>query len=763
MFAFAAAVLIAALAAAWFVPLPGRLAIPGSRVIEYADATPMCVFLSGDDKWRIPVSIEDVDPDYITALIQYEDKRFYRHPGVDPIAVGRAIIQNLSERRVVSGASTITMQLVRLLEPRPRTFQSKFIEMLRAMQLELHLSKREILEYYLQFLPFGKNVEGIEAAAHAYFGHRAGDLSAFEIAYLLSVPQSPSDRYPTAEHVEDAKTAIAGVARRLEEAGAFDEREAREASAGRPPASLEPFPRDAMHVAQYLAGRYPEMRVRSSIGKEAQSLLENVLASYRSEFESMGIHNATAIVIDNNNGRVIAAVGNLDFGDDAHQGQVVGFMAPRSPGSAMKPFIYALAIDKGLALPGYLVADVPVRFRGYEPINYDRKYRGVISLENALSKSLNIPFINLLNEVNLPEYLAFLKDAGITTLVNKPDYYGLSIAVGGIEVRPAELTNMFAMLARNGEYRRLAWTLEEKSVPRQLISPGAAYLTRQALEIRDRPDFPDRRRASPPVAHVFWKTGTSTHHRDAWALGGNLRYTAGVWVGNFDSKPNRYLVGSRRAGPILFDIIEGLPQDGGSAEPDRPTSDLIPVEVCAFSGRIANKHCPHRKTVLALRTKLPTGLCPYHVEYWVDKKTGHRLNPLCREGRDAELQVFTVLPASVRRWIGDIKLDAPAPPTLLPTCPHVSRSSGLKILSPKHNAVFFLIPGLKADQQEIPLEAEAGADVGELFWFVDGRFLASSAPHERVWLPPSPGKHEVRVIDASGRSDTVEIKIMPPG
>ena len=746
------------------VPLPQRLNIRGSRVVAYADGKPMCVYLSADEKWLIPVDIKDVDPHYIAALIRFEDKRFYRHIGVDPIALIRAFFQNMKARRVVSGASTVTMQLVRILEPRPRTIRSKIIEMFRAIQLECRFSKREILEHYLQFLPFGTNLEGVEAASLAYFGHRSKDLSPFEIAYLLSVPQDPPGRYPSPGNAKKMPAVLAGISDRLRENGIFSDDEAAEVKRTQPPDLLKPFPRDAMHVAQYLSSRYPDMWIQSTIRQDAQAIAVNALDTYRREFESMGIYNAAAVVLDEETSKVVAAVGNFDFWDTAHQGQVIGFMAPRSPGSAMKPFIYALAINKGIALPDYLVADIPVRYSGYEPINYDRKFRGLIRLEEALSYSLNIPFVNLLHQVGLPDYLEFLHQAGLTTLVDVPGYYGLSIAIGACEVRPAELANMYAMLGRNGKFMELVWKEDYKPAPpKQLLAPGAAYLTRQTLRIRDRPDFPERRAAVPLAPEIFWKTGTSGYHRDAWSLGGTSRYIAGVWAGNFDGTPSRYLVGAETAAPILFDILEGLSHENRGEFADRQTPDLVPVEVCTWSGRLASRYCPSRKTVLGLQSHMPQTACRYHVEYIVDAQTGYRLNPLCMTGHKAVPRVFTVLPASTRRWIDDNQFETPAPPPNLPGCPHVAEGEGPSILSPKPNMVYFLVPGLKPEQQEIPLEAEAGSDVGELYWFVDGRFLSESAPHERVWLTPTVGTHELRVQDATGKSDAIHIQIMPPG
>lgn len=755
---------IAFIAFVYLTRLPYRLEIPGSRVIEFADASPMCVYITPDQKWRIPVGIDEVDTAYIDALIRFEDKRFYNHPGVDPIAIIRAIIQNVRERRVVSGASTITMQLVRLLEPRPRTISSKIIEMFRAFQLELRMTKKDILEKYLQFLPFGKNVEGVEAAAISYFGHRARDLSPFEIAYLLSVPMDPEHRYPSENSARIMPDIAARTARRLANTGIFNADMEAEAKRGEPISSMKPFPRRALHASQYLSERYPGDRMRSTIRRETQAAAENALANYKYDYALMGIHNAAAIVIENDTGKVAAAVGNFDFWDAKHKGQNIGFMAPRSPGSSMKPFIYALAIDRGMVLPGYLVPDIPIFFSGYEPINYDKKFRGIISLEGALSLSINVPFVNLLKDIGVSEYLDFLIASGITTLNEKPGYYGLSMAIGGVEIKLAELANMYAMLAHNGEYRDLKW-IEGEALPdpKRLLSPGACYLTRRTLRLRDRPDFPTRRIAAPLSVEIFWKTGTSSKYRDAWALGSTTKYTAGVWVGNFDGTSSRQIMGADRAGVILFDILEALSRSDHRASEDKIPSDLIEIEVCSWSGRPVGKYCPSRKTALAIRTNIPTETCPFHVEYVVDEKSGYRLNPLCRAGKHAVPKIFTVLPASTRRWISDVNLEAAAPPPLDPGCPHVATGQGIRIISPKKDAVFILVAGLKRDRQEIPLEAEAGADVGELYWFLDGRYISTSAPQERVWLIPEPGKHEVRVLDASGRGDIINITILPPG
>jgi penicillin-binding protein 1C len=763
--AIAAVVLAGAgLAAAWLVPLPARLNAPGSRVIEYADGMPMCIMISPDEAWRVPVRKEDVDPDYVRALVAYEDHRFYRHPGVDPLAAARALAQDLRHVRVVSGASTITMQLVRILEPRPRTVVSKLIESMRAIQLELRLSKDQILAGYLTFAPFGGNLEGVEAASLAFFGHRGSELSPDEIAYLLTVPQRPAARTPAPEHEAEIIAARDRVIGRLVEEGVFGPVEEAAARAGRAPTRVRPFPREVMHVSQLLAERHPELRLRSTIRRAAQTVVDNTLTRYRKEYADLGIYNATVVVVEVDTGRVVAAEGNFDFWDTEHQGQVYGFLAPRSPGSAMKPFIYALALDRGLILPEYLVPDAPVSYNGYEPINFDRDYRGLVRISDALSLSLNVPMVGLLDKLGMEDYLQFLTSGGLTTLSDDLTRYGLSAAVGGMEVRPAELANLYAMLARGGQYRDLVWLDDQPAgTTRELLSPAAAYLTREALRRRDRPDFPRKRLTAGAPQEIFWKTGTSSRHRDAWAVGGAYGYVAVVWLGNFTGLGSPWLTGADRAGPLLFDVLDGMGQmSRGGGKETRP-EDLIEVQVCDWSGYLAGPYCPHTKTALAIQTSVPRETCPYHVSYTVDKPTGLRLNPLCAAGKDTEAREFLVLPATLRRWIKDNSLDAETPPPFHPDCRQLTFGSGPRISYPHPDAVFFIVPGLKPEQQEIKLEAQSDNDSGSLSWFIDGKYLNSGPAAERLFFIPTPGDHELRVQDEAGRGSSVRIKIMTSG
>jgi penicillin-binding protein 1C len=759
---------VAVWAAAWTVPLPDRLETPGSAMVLYRDGLPAHVELSPDEKWRIPVAVEEVDPDYVEALVRLEDKRFYMHAGVDPIAVGRAVVQNARSREVVSGASTLTMQLARLVEPRPRTLQSKVVEAARAVQFEVRLSKDEILAAYLTFVPYGRNVEGIEAASWAYFGHSAAELDPVEIATLLAVPQNPNARYPAPDNAVRLRAARDEIADRLLAVGALptgsdeaplsEEEVLAQVKAAPVPDRLRPVPRGILHAAGWLReGRGTPPRLETTLDRGVQALAERVLANHQEEARLEGIHNASVVVVDHRTAEIRALVGSFDFWDAEHGGQIVGFDNPRSPGSTLKPFIYARAIDRGIILPEHLRPDIPVRYGTYAPENYDGRFAGVVRMEEALSRSLNVPFVNLLQDVEVEPFLADLRAMGARHLESTPGHYGLSAAAGGIELTPLEMAALFTTLAEDGRYRPLT------AVPlprdeRQVLSKGAVWLTRRALMLKDRPDFPSRRELSSAPRRIHWKTGTSFGHRDAWAIGSGERYTVVVWMGNFDNTGSIHLVGSEAAGPVLFDLLEGL--DDGARGPARlPPADLIEVEVCALSGHLPTEACPRRSTALALVHQVPTEQCPYHHAVEVDVATGQAVTPLCREGRETRVDSYVLWPSAVRRWLDDRSRWQPSRPPLAPGCEPVAHTEPPRILSPSREETVVLLPGVAASDQEVPLEAESALADASLSWFVDGEWVGSASADERLWWTPEPGVHEVVVLDARGLSSRVEVEV----
>ena len=760
-----APLLAAALAwgAAWGVPLPARLTVPGSAVLTYRGGEIAHVTLAPDEQWRLDLDTtgEDIDPAYVEALIAAEDARFWWHLGVDPLAVARAAAQNLAAGRVLSGGSTLTMQLARMLEPRPRTLQSKVLDAARAIQLEIRLSKHEILAAYLRFAPSGRNLEGVGAASLAYFGHPPSALTAAEIATLLAVPQRPADRFPDPAHAEGLRAARDRIALRLLDAGQLPLRgqtpaQVRDTLAQTPvPTQLRPLPREIPHVAAWLHPA-PGTRTRTTLERGVQQAAEASLAEARPLAARMATYSAAAVVLSQETGEVVALVGGFDFWDAEHGGQIPAFAAARSPGSALKPLLYAAALDEGLILPERLVPDVPRRYGSYQPDNYDGTFAGMVSMEEALSRSLNVPFVELLSRYGVTRFYAQLRRLGVESLQPDPGHYGLSLIVGGVELTPLELAGAYLALARDGRWqapRLLADTPAAEATAH--LSPTAAWLTRRTLSRRDRPDFPTRAAVAATARSVWWKTGTSFGNRDAWAAGGGQRYIVVIWMGNLDNRASPWLVGAQAAAPTFFDLLEALGDDRGTPSP--PPTDQVPVEVCALSGHLPGEHCPRRVLVAASAQRVPPDRCTYHQEVTVDAETGLRLTAGCRAGRPTRTAVYVVWPPEVRRWLQDRRLTSAEPPPLAPGCA-TDALSAPRIRAPRAEEVVLLIPGLPAEDQEVALEADAAAGA-RLSWFVDGVLLGTAAAGERLWWAPRVGQHDVVVTDGAGRSDRTRLSV----
>lgn len=778
------ALMLVLLALAYVVPLPDRAAVP-SVVVEYRDGRPAFVFLSPDDKWRLPVELDRVDAKLVEALVALEDKRFWRHDGVDAIAIARAALSNVAAGHRVSGGSTLTMQLARLLEPRPRTIPSKLIDMFRAVQLDLRLPKREILAAYLGRTPYGGNVEGVESAAWSYFGHGAQHLSPLEIATLLAVPQGPMRYAPRPANTARLRARRDAILGKLVATGVFTGPDSSsaldEAAAAPPPERLRRMPREAPHTAFLLRARHPgQLHIRTTLDAGAQILVEREVALRAGELQRKGIHNGAVVVVDHRTREVVALAGSLDFADAAHGGQIAMFARPRSPGSTLKPLLYALAIDRGLALPGYLVADVPTQYGTYRPRNFDGDYAGLVTLRDALSRSLNLPFVDLLAQLGVERFLGELGRMGVSLKRLAPGEYGLSLIAGGIELTPLELAGLYATLAGDGVYRPIR--LEAAAPPAlfavpapappaapgasvvdaQVFGPGAAWLTRDALSRKDRPDFPRRRDLAGLPAEIHWKTGTSFGLRDAWAVGSGPRYTAVVWTGNTDNASSAELIGSEAAGPLLFDVLEGLSDRTHAPSPRPPPAELVPVAVCAFSGYIASEACPERTTALAPIHAVPTAPDPYHQLYDVDRATGRAVLPSCRvPGRTYERRSFVVFPSAVTAWLTERNRAVPEPPVFADDCAPDTNTAAPSLLTPAEGQVVTLIPGLPAEQQRIPLAASS--HTARVSWFVDGQHLGTASSSERLHWTPSPGRHEIVVTDEAGRKArrTLDVKLGP--
>lgn len=563
-------------------PPPLGAAITYSPLVVDREGRLLRPFTTAGGVWRLPATPADVDPRFLHLLVAYEDRRFYRHHGVDPAALARAGWQFVTRGHVVSGGSTLTMQVARLLEPRPeRTLGAKLAEMIRAVQLERRLSKAEILSLYLALAPYGGNVEGTRAASLAYFGKEPRRLSAAEAALLVAIPQAPEQRRP------DRNPARAAAARdrvlaRLVGAGALSPDQAEAALAEATPRGRLPFPMLAAHLAERLARADPDGAVeRTTIARPLQEALE-AIARQRSARAGEGL-SVAILAVDNATGEVRAHVGGASYFDRGRAGQVDLALALRSPGSTLKPFIYGLAFEDGLAHPETLVDDRPVRFGSYAPEDFDQTFQGTVTMRRALQQSLNVPAVQLLRAVGPDRLLARMRSAGAAPVLPQGAQAGLAVGLGGAGVRLTDLATLYVGLARGGQALPLIWRAKDRAdapTPRRLFEPSAAWQVADVLIGAPPPE-------NAPAGAIAYKTGTSYGYRDAWAVGFDGASTVAVWVGRPDGGPVPGLAGRVSAAPILFEAFQRLGERRAPLRPAPPgvliaTTAELPVPLQRF-------------------------------------------------------------------------------------------------------------------------------------------------------------------------------------
>ncbi len=558
-----------------------------SRLVVDRDGGVLRAYTTTDGMWRLPAGVTDVSPAYLDMLIAYEDRRYRWHPGVDPLALARAAAQAVRHGRIVSGGSTLTMQTARLLQPRPaRTLGAKLVEMARALQLEWHFDKHEILSIYLTLAPFGGNLEGVRAASLAYFDKEPASLTLDEAALLVSLPQSPSlsrpDRAPDrARHQRDK------VLTRLADSGVLDDRAAAEALAAPVPNLRRPLPFRAPHLADRLAAAHPgETHITTFIDGDLQTALEELAADHLSGLDARA--NIALMVADHATGAVRAHVGSADFFAEARAGQIDLTRAVRSPGSTLKPFVYALGFEDRLIHPDTLVRDAPRRFGAYAPSNFDPVYAGDVTVAEALIRSLNIPAVAVLDRIGPARLTARLAGAGAALRLYEPDAPpGLAIALGGAGTTLADLVTLYAGLARGGRAPALRFTpLDGPAGTERLVArPEAAWYVTGILAAIPPPSTLVDPAYIANGRRIAYKTGTSYGFRDAWAVGYDRDHTVGVWVGRPDGTPSPARYGRNTAAPILFRVFQLLPTPGGDVLGPAP-ANVIDTQEAALPDRL---------------------------------------------------------------------------------------------------------------------------------------------------------------------------------
>lgn len=741
----------------WLVPLPDVENVPYSPVITYRDGSIMRVYRSADDGWRIYTPLENIDPLLIQTTICFEDRYFYLHPGVNPVAILRAALANFRAGRIVSGGSTLAMQTARLVHPQPRTLKAKAIESFRALQFVSRMGRKRTLETYFNRTPYGGNIYGVTAASWAYFHHGPEKLTPSEVAVLVALPQAPSTRRPQSDHELELQRARNRILKKMQKCALISPSQYFQALRTRVPIRVYPFPVEAPHAADYarIQSSAKTHRIVTTLDKKIQRLITHLAREYQHAFLQAGASNAAIVVISNDNRAIRALLGSLDYFDVKNQGQVIGFLARRSPGSTLKPFLYGLALDQGVVTPDSLLEDFPTQYPSYQPENFDREYRGLVPAHRALVHSLNIPFVHLLQKTGLHEFIETLNKLALN--VARDRSYGLSLVTGAVEVRLIDLTNAYVTLARGGLSGPFNWNNEKLRSEIRVLSPGAVTLIRRALSIRDRPDAPALKLISLMHKPIYWKTGTSWGRRDAWSIGFDDRFTVGVWVGNFSGEGADSIVGAELAAPLMFDILRALEKKGSPSFPREDPNVLQQVEVCAFSGYLPGPACSHTRLAWIPKDAPLHFTCPYHRNFWMEISTGKISCPLKTYPMGSIRRISSlVLPPLAVKW-----MHLPNEPFINPDsgCSPMDESPSIqsvKILHPMNNATYVLTSGLRTSGN-LPLQAFSTSQ--PIYWFINDRFIGESSSGQTLHIPIEPGQFRIIAITQDGLKSIVQINV----
>ena len=736
---------------------------PTATVITSSNDELLGALIADDGQWRFPQT-DSVPNKFKTCILQFEDEHFYKHPGFNPISIFKALKQNISEGKVKRGGSTITQQVIRLSRKgKKRTYFEKLKELILATRLEFRLSKNSILNLYASHAPFGGNVVGLDAAAWRYFNRNANDLSWAESATLAVLPNAPSLIYPGKNQKRLLKKRNR-LLKKLFDNGTIDQLSYQLSISEGLPQKPYPLPQIAPHLLQKIAKHNKGKRIKTSVDIALQEQANVVVKQHYNQLKQNEIHNISVLVLDVKTRKVLSYIGNSPT-DKKHQKNVDIIDKPRSTGSILKPFLYASMLDAGDLLPNTLVPDVPTQFGSYQPENFNKEYDGAVSAKNALSRSLNVPAVRMLQNFGLDRFYAYLKQLHLKDLKYNANHYGLSLVLGGAESNLWDLCKSYAAMAstlnhfneNSSQYYSNEFTeptfkdnaqidFGKLSQEKIIFDAASTYLTFESMRQVNRPQEDDGWEFYDSSQDIAWKTGTSFGFRDAWAIGTTKDYVVGVWVGNADGEGRPGLVGVETAAPILFDVFDLLPKSNWFS---KPFDEMIEVAICKKSGYRASSVCNDFTNEFIQLAGQKTAPCPFHKLVHLDKSGRFQINASCEDISNIKSQAWFALPPLQAFYYKSKNPFYKELPPFRTDCIE-SNSTTMEFIYPNQQSTIFLPKDFDGKTNDLILKVAHSKPQLELFWYVDETYVGSTKNIHDIAILPKPGDHIITVVDALG-------------
>ena len=733
-------------------PLPDK--IEYSTIVTDSKGEVIHAFLTKDHQWRMKTELNEISPLLRKAIIAKEDKYFYHHFGINPFALTKSFFKNIFRMKRTSGASSITMQVARALEPKRRTYINKCIEMFRALQLETKYSKDEILQMYLNLVPYGSNIEGVKSASILYFKKNPDHLSLAEITALSIIPNRPSSlligKNNAGIFVERNKWL-----KKFAEDKVFTERQIEDALNEPLTATRGTVPSFIPQLAYKLKKQGGDI-IKTNIQLNTQLKIENLVQDYSHGLSLKNIRNAAVIVIDNSTHKIVAYLGSANFKDTIDGGQVNGAAAIRQPGSTLKPLLYGLCIDGGLLTPKMVITDVAVNYDGYAPENYDKKFNGYVTMESALEHSLNIPAVKSLRALGKDKLIQELALCNFQQIKKDQNKLGLSLILGGCGATLEELTGMYSLFANDGIYIKPSFTQSDSGNKKiTVLSTAATFMINEILSKVSRADFPLNWESTAHLPKIAWKTGTSYGHRDAWSIGYNKRYTVGVWIGNFSALGIPELSGANVATPLLFKIFNTIDYNNDEEWFQQPKDCDIRI-VCSETGMVPDVHCANLVTDYFIPMVSSAKNCDNMQEIAVSADEKISYCKSCMPENGYKKKLYKIVTPEMQQYFEENKIAYEKIPPHNPYCEKVFKE-GVPVVTSPSNGNEYLIN--KKSPEPLQLTCNVGNDVTKVYWYINNKFYKACEAKSKQFFVPEEGPVKISCTDDKGRNRDIIIRV----